>query len=129
MAEKSCDVANNSNTNHYIKTDNADSNPDGGNNIKRVRKFLKIEPSEVRTTVSTLMPPWSCIFQFKKSLKKWTFQQTKKVEFYSRKPPQNRTFHINWGSHIGIFGFKTCIFFSPAVIASTNLSDLFSDLT
>ena len=31
--------------------------------------------------------------------------------------------------HIGIFGFKMCIFFSSAVIASANLSDLFSDLT
>ena len=36
MAEKSCDVGNTANTNDYIKTDNNDSNPDGGSNIKRV---------------------------------------------------------------------------------------------
>ena len=31
--------------------------------------------------------------------------------------------------HIGKFEFKKCIFLNSAVIASTNLSDLFSDLT
>ena len=31
--------------------------------------------------------------------------------------------------HIGKFEFKKCIFFIPAIIASTDLSDLFSDLT
>ena len=36
MAEQSCDVGNTANTNDYIKTDNNDSNPDGGSNIKRV---------------------------------------------------------------------------------------------
>ena len=36
MAEKSCDVRNTANTNDYIKTDNDDSNPEGGSNIKRV---------------------------------------------------------------------------------------------
>ena len=36
MAEKSCDVGNTANTNDYIKTDNDDSNPEGGSNIKRV---------------------------------------------------------------------------------------------
>ena len=36
MAEKSYDVGNTANTNDYIKTDNDDSNPEGGSNIKRV---------------------------------------------------------------------------------------------
>ena len=47
MAEKSCDVGNTANTNDYIKTDNNDSNPDGGNNIKRVssKSIFKLQGS------------------------------------------------------------------------------------
>ena len=50
------------------------------------------------------MQPQGCIFQngflgevqFKKSLKKWTFQQKSGVLF--KKIPKNRIFHITWGS-------------------------------
>ena len=59
------------------------------------------------------MQPWGCIFQngflgqvqFKKSLKKWTFQQTKKWGFIQEKKPKHDFSHYRgsiqeWGCNL-----------------------------
>ena len=61
MAEKSCDVGNTANTNDYIKTDNNDSNPDGGSNIKRVssKSISKLQGSSNKNSNNVCLLP-SC---------------------------------------------------------------------
>ena len=71
MAEKSCDVGNTANTNEYIKTDNNDSNPDGGSNIKRVssKSISKLQGSSNKNSNNVCLLPSCftvlCIVEFK----------------------------------------------------------------
>ena len=71
MAEKSCDVGNTANTNDYIKTDNNDSNPDGGSNIKRVssKSISKLQGSSNKNSKDVCLLPSSftvlCIVELK----------------------------------------------------------------
>ena len=59
MAEKSCDVGNTANTNDYIKTDNDDSNPEGGSNIKRVssKSISKLQGSSNKNSNNVCLLP------------------------------------------------------------------------
>ena len=85
-------------------------------------------------TFDSLVPP-TLVFcsrnQKPGSYKNWFTNMSNKDQFNEEFFWLNEHFYLNISKyiHIGIFGFKTCIFFSSAVIASTNLSDLFSDPT